>query len=93
MITGTVRVLAVIPRACSLKEKRRILRSLKDRLRNKFNVAVAELNHQNQWQLTELGIVTISSSRRYVNQILSEVQNFLHQEIALQVLNCQLEIS
>ena len=47
-----------IPDAQSLKDKRQVLRSLKDRLRAHFNVAVAELEHQELWQRSRVGVVT-----------------------------------
>ncbi len=52
-----------IPYAHSLKEKRAVLRKVRERLRNRFNVAVAELDHQDVWQRATLGVVSISSSR------------------------------
>ena len=50
-----------IPEAHSLKDKRQVLRSLKDRLRGKFNVAVAELEDQDTWQRSLVGIVSLSN--------------------------------
>ncbi len=58
--------------ACSLKDKRAVLRSLKDRLR-KLNVALAEIDHQDLWQRARLGIVTISATRDGVDQSLEAV--------------------
>ncbi len=62
-----------IPDARSLKDKRRILRSLKDRLRGHFNVAVAELEHQDLWQRSVVGVVGISSDERHLEQSMEEV--------------------
>ena len=50
-----------IPDAQSLKDKRQVLRSLKDKLRREFNVAVAELDHQDVWQRSVVGVVTLSA--------------------------------
>ena len=52
-----------IEAAHSLKDRRQVLRSLKDRLRNSFNISVAELNPSELWQSATLGVVAISSSR------------------------------
>ena len=59
-----------IPDAHSLKDKRMVLRRLKDRLRSKFNVAVAEVEHQELWQRTQLSVVTVGSSDSYVKEAL-----------------------
>jgi len=57
-----------IPDAQSLKDKRQVLRSLKDRLRQHHNVAVAELEHQDVWQSSTVGVVTISNSGAHATQ-------------------------
>jgi uncharacterized protein len=62
-----------IPDARSLKDKRQILRSLKDRLREKFNVAVAELDHEDVWQRSVVGVVTLSNEEQHVEQSLQRV--------------------
>lgn len=59
-----------IPHAQSLKDKRMVLRRIKDRLQ-KFNVAVAELEHQDLWQRGTLGIVAISNTTVHVDQELA----------------------
>lgn len=62
-----------IPDAKSLKDKRQVIRSLKDRLRRKFNVAVAELEYQEIWNRSILGIVTLSNAGAHVEHSLREV--------------------
>jgi hypothetical protein len=62
-----------IPDAQSLKDKRQVLRSLKDRLRGHFNVAVAELDHQDTWQRSLIGIVTISSEESHLEESLQHL--------------------
>jgi len=62
-----------IPDAQSLKDKRQVLRSLKDRLRREFNVAVAELDHQDVWQRSVVGVVTLSNEEKHVQQSLQQV--------------------
>jgi uncharacterized protein len=61
MPIGLVTLEIHIPDARSLKDKRQVLRSLKDRLRAHFNVAVAELDHQDLWQRALVGVVSISA--------------------------------
>jgi len=62
-----------IPDAQSLKDKRQVLRSLKDKLRREFNVAVAELDHQDVWQRSVVGVVTLANEEKHVQQSLQQV--------------------
>ena len=62
-----------IPDAQSLKDKRQVLRSLKDKLRRDFNVAVAELEHHDTWQRSVVGVVTISNEEKHVREMLQKV--------------------
>jgi uncharacterized protein len=63
-----------IEHAQSLKDKRQVLRSLKDRLRAHFNVAVAELDPSSLWNRATLGIVSISDSRDYLDGLMKNVE-------------------
>jgi uncharacterized protein len=60
-----------IPHAHSLKDKRMVLRSVKDRLRSKFNISVSETDHQDLWQRTQLSVVTVGSDDEYVRKTLA----------------------
>ena len=81
MIVGVLRLTFHIPHARSLKDKRQVLRSLKDRLRAKFNVAVAELEHEDTWQRSVVGVVTLSNEEHQVQEslqhVLAEADNIL----------------
>ena len=59
----------------SLKEKRHVVQSLKERLRNKFNVAVAEIDYQDLWQRAALAAVTVSSDRVHAENVLRSVED------------------
>jgi uncharacterized protein YlxP (DUF503 family) len=61
-----------IPHARSLKDKRMIVRSLKDRLRAKFNVSVSEVDHQDLWQRAQLSVVTVGSDGSFLEKVLQE---------------------
>jgi hypothetical protein len=60
--------------AHSLKDKRQVVRSLKDRLRHKFNVAVAEIDSQDLWQRAVLAAVTVSGDHEYAEKVLRAVE-------------------
>ncbi len=74
MTVGILTIEIHLPYAHSLKEKRMVLNRVKDRLRGKFNVAVAELDHQDLWQRALLGVVSISSSETNLRQVLEGAQ-------------------
>ena len=63
-----------IEAAQSLKDKRQVLRSLKDRLRAQFNIAVSELDATDLWQRATLGVVSISGSRDYLRGLMENVE-------------------
>lgn len=64
--------------ACqSLKEKRQIVKSLKDRLHQRFNVSVAETDHHDLWQRAELSAAVVSTDRRHAEQVLQEVDRLV----------------
>jgi uncharacterized protein YlxP (DUF503 family) len=70
MPVGVLTLEIQIPWAHSLKEKRAILRKMRDRLRSRFNVAVAELDHTDLWQRATLGVAAISGSRPILEEVL-----------------------
>lgn len=73
MIVGILEVKVVIRDARSLKDKRRVIKSLKDRIRNKFNVSIAEVGYHDLWQQALLGVSIVGTERRYCNSVLSKV--------------------
>jgi uncharacterized protein len=62
--------------AHSLKDKRQVVRSVKDGLRTRFNVAVAEIDPSDAWQRATLGVVSISSSREYLDGLMRSVERY-----------------
>ena len=67
-----------IPHAQSIKDRRQVVRSLKDHLRHGFNVSVAELDDANLWNRATLGVVAISGSTEYLTGQMCEVDDALH---------------
>ena len=66
-----------LPENQNLKGKRRIINSLISKLRHEFNVAVAEVEHQDLWQLATLGIVSISSDSQYLQQLQAKLLTYI----------------
>ena len=73
MPVGLLTLDLYIQHAQSLKDKRQVLRSLKDRLRAKFNVDIVELEHHDTWQRSVIGVVTLSNEERHVEESLQQV--------------------
>jgi uncharacterized protein len=88
MPVGLLTIEIHIADAQSLKDKRQVLRSLKDRLRAHFNVAVAELAHQETWQRSRIGVVTISGDAKHLEESLNAIatasENILGRDLVSQ---------
>jgi uncharacterized protein YlxP (DUF503 family) len=76
-----------IPDAHSLKDKRQIVRSLKDRLRKRFNVAVAEMEYQDVWQRAIIGVVTLSTAEQHVEESLQLVLQEADRQLGRMLVN------
>ncbi len=91
MIVGILSVEIIIPSAASLKDKRKIVLSVKDRLRKKFNVSVAETGYQDKWQRSVLGVAAISEKRSFVDECLNKVFDFLDNEVSFEIIKYNFE--
>jgi uncharacterized protein YlxP (DUF503 family) len=77
MIVGILEFEIRIHSSNSLKEKRLVLKSLKDRLKNKFNLSVAELDFQEKWQRSKIGIAVIGNQHSFVENSLHQIFQFI----------------
>jgi len=77
MNVGVCKIRLRLPENLSLKGKRQVLKSITNRVGNKFNVSVAEVDDQDLWQLATLGICYVSNNKRHTNQVLSKVVDFI----------------
>ncbi len=77
MIVGVCRVTLHLPGAHSLKDKRHVVKSVIARVHNQFNVAAAEVEDQEHWQRAVLGVAAVSNDSQHVNEVLSNVVNFI----------------
>ena len=68
-----------LPENHSLKGKRQVIKSIITRLQNKFNISVAEVDNQDLWQLSTIGVACVSNHRRHAGEILSNVVKFIVQ--------------
>jgi len=82
-----------IPFAHSLKEKRSFIKSLKEKLKNKFNIAIAEIDHMDSWQKSLIGIVSISNSRQNLDKLASKILSYIENYFPGTLLNYYIDIS
>ncbi len=87
MFIGVGRLDLRIPASGSLKSKRHVVKSLTGGLRAKFNVAVAEVDHQDLWQRTTLGVTCISESAFHAKKMLWEIERYVERDGRVEVLN------
>ncbi|MFA4836326.1 MAG: DUF503 domain-containing protein [Dehalococcoidia bacterium] len=77
MNIGALRLQLRLPENGSLKGKRRVLKSIISRVENRFNVSIAEIDDNDLWQLSTLGVVCVGNDGRHVNEVLSKVAEFV----------------
>lgn len=77
MVVGVCTVELWIPESQSLKDKRQVLHSVKDRLRGKFNLSIAEVDGQDLWQKAVLGMACVANDGSYVEQVLEQALNVI----------------
>jgi uncharacterized protein YlxP (DUF503 family) len=77
MTVGIARVTLFLGESHSLKDKRMVLRKVKDLVRNKFNVSIAEVSEKDRWQRAVLGISLVGGDRRFTESALDEVLRFI----------------
>ncbi|MBP7216633.1 MAG: DUF503 domain-containing protein [Candidatus Omnitrophica bacterium] len=92
MTIGVLTLELFIGQSNSLKAKRMVLHSLKARLRNHFNVAVAQVDDEDKWQKATIVVVGVAGKRPVVNSLLSSVVTFVEQVDAVQLIDYELEL-
>lgn len=92
MVIGVLQVAIRLPESHSLKEKRRLVKSLVTRVRNKFNVSISEVDSQDSWQLATLAVAHVGNARRYTNELLDQALRFMEDVKKIEVVDSQLEL-
>lgn len=77
MVVGVCRLILHLPSNHSLKGKRQVIRSLTERIRHQFNVAIAEVDQLDRWQIATLGISCVSNESQHAGEVLSNVVRFI----------------
>lgn len=92
MIVGLCTVELFIPDGHSLKDKRRVLQSVKTRVRDNFNVSVAEVGEQDLWQKAILGLACVANESAHVNQVLDQAVNLIRAVPTIQLIRSHIEL-
>jgi len=92
MVIGLLSLELHLPGARSLKDKRQALRSLESRLRNRLNVAVAEVEHQELWQRARLAVVSVNTDHIHLEQTLQSALSEAEHAREIQVVDTQTEL-
>lgn len=91
MFIGYLKLVLHIPNSLSLKDKRRIIKSIKTRIRNNFNIAVGE-KPSDKWQICELACVCINYEKHYAEELIAKVENFIRIFSEVQLLEVEKQI-
>ena len=93
MTVGCCKIELRIPGSDSLKAKRRVVKSVKERVQARFNVAIAEVDRLDDWQRATLGVVTVSNDSRLVDALLSKVVSWIELSGDVLVVDYEIELT
>ena len=88
---GVLQFTLDIPHVTSLKDKRRVVKGLKDRIRHRFNVSVAEVDFQELWQRSAIGVAAVGTDGAFVTEVLGKVLALVRRDHSVQVLRHDME--
>lgn len=91
IVVGLCTLDLYIPEANSLKDKRSVVKSMLEGMRNKFNVSAAEVDHQDIWRRATVGIACVSSSQPFVDQVLNKAVDWVESNPRVNVTNVEIE--
>src|SRR5438105_15183981 len=92
MIVGSLRVRLLVRESRSLKDKRQVVRSIKDRLQNRFNISIAEVEALDHRQLAVLGMAVVSNEARHVRTVLDEIVQALRSHPVAEFLDHEVDV-
>ncbi len=90
---GVLKIYLRLPENTSLKGKRQVIKSIIARVRDRYNVSIAEVGDQELWQLATLGVSCVSNSSPHLNEVLSKIVDFVaHSRFDVELLDYEIEI-
>jgi uncharacterized protein YlxP (DUF503 family) len=92
MKVGLLTLELYIPEANSLKSKRFIIKSLKDKIKNKYNVSIAEVDANDLWQRSILGAACVANETKVINQTLDGIRDIILKTPSIELINSTIEM-
>ena len=92
MVVGTLQIAIYLHDNRSLKGKRKIVKSMVDKVKHRFNVAIAEVGSNDKWQKIELGITTVGNDRRHIDSSLNHIIQFLDSLYLAPIVDSEIEV-
>lgn len=87
MFIGILKITIFIPGAQNLKDKRRVLRRLRDILKHKFNISIAEVDDMDLWQRATLGIAVVGNNIAFTDSVVNSIMQFIRSENSCEIIN------
>ncbi|MEN8152501.1 MAG: DUF503 domain-containing protein [Acidobacteriota bacterium] len=91
MITGIMKIEMFSRDTHSLKEKRRIVLSIKEKLKNRYNISIIESGFQNTWKKIEISVAMVSNSRSYIQKIFDQIEEFIFSNYPVEIIKADIE--
>ena len=92
MVVGTLKIEFLLTDNRSLKGKRKIVRSMIDKVRSRFNVSIAEVGSNDKWQKIEVGVSAVANNRRHVDSSLNHILGYLESLYLAQIVHTEMDI-
>jgi len=92
MFVGVSQILMHLPENHSLKGKRRVIRQIVDRVKNRFNISIAEVGTQDHWQMIQLGVCKVGLNRNKVRAEIDKVVSFINDMNLTEIIDTEVEI-
>jgi uncharacterized protein YlxP (DUF503 family) len=92
MVVGALKVEFLLIDNRSLKGKRKVVRSMVDKVRSRFNVSIAEIGSNDKWQKIELGLCSVGNDRRHIDSSLNHILSYLDSLYLAQIVKTEMEI-
>lgn len=88
---GLLTIDLIIPSSASLKEKRLVIKSIKDKVRHKFNVSIAEVDFQDKWQRARLGVVQVGNDYTFIEKNMNSIFKLIESVFMVEIVNHSFE--
>ena len=92
MIIGLLQLDILIPESNNLKDKRSTIKSLKETIRKRFNVSIAETGKLDKWSRSEISITKVSNEAKFIRQEFQKIQNYIESRYPVEIIDKQEEV-